>query len=337
MSLHTDLKFFNIISGRLENVHRADSYVFRFRCPICGDSVKNKAKTRGYVYRNGDKLGFTCHNCNSPIGFSGFLKFIDRSIWNEYVVENFLEKKAQFPETKKVIAHDPVVEKCDKIVLPYRKLSELPSNHRAVEWFRARKIPEKYLEEFYFLEKFSDLRSYNDVTALKVSKKASESRIIIPYFSEENKLIGMACREIGNETTRKYVNIKFIESSMVYGLDRLDKGKPVYVVEGPIDSLFLDNCIALGGLAFSKLRELGLKPSQVIMVYDDQPKNAFVVEALEKAIRRGYNVVIWGSGNALKMDINDLVINGFDPLKIIRERTFSGLLAELEFINWRKV
>ena len=45
-----------------------------FRCPICGDSKKNKLKKRGYFYR---KTGtFYCFNCGTSMTGYDFLKAI---------------------------------------------------------------------------------------------------------------------------------------------------------------------------------------------------------------------------------------------------------------------
>lgn len=305
---------------------------------MCGDSHTNKLKTRAYVYRNGDKLSFTCHNCNTPIGFSGLLKFTDQTIYDEYIKETYLErygspKKKMISDVVKTITN--VIEAKPKPTLPYRKLSELPSNHKAVQWFNSRKIPEKYLNEFYYVESFDEVKSLNEITKKKINGK--ESRVIIPYWDTDNTLMAITCRDIDNVTDTKYMTLKFSDKELFYGMDRLDQNKRIFVTEGPIDSLFLPNCIAVGSAVLTKVEALGIPKDKFVLIFDDQPRNKEVVELVGKAIDRGYNVVIWDNKTNTKMDINDLVVSGINPMSIIEKRIFNGLLAKLEFGAWKKV
>lgn len=334
MALHIDLKYLSQVSNKLNLFRQRDTYVFNFRCPVCGDSHENQQKTRGYVFKKSDRLFFKCHNCDSPIGFGGLIKFLDGAAYSEYVMESYLDRNPK-PITKTNspnVVDETVVSRQH---IPLRKLSELPSNHKAVVWFNKRKIPSKFLSEFYFVERFEEAKCLNEIMAKKAHGK--EPRIIIPFWNRENKLIGVACREIENHTAKKYINVKFGDEDMIYGLDRMDVSKPIYVTEGPIDSLFLDNCIAVGNTALMKVVTLGIPASQFILVYDDQPKHHEVVHFVGRAIEAGFSVVIWDSGSSKKLDINELVIAGKNPVEIVKRRTFSGLLAKLEYCKWKKI
>ena len=329
MTLSIDLKYFTQISSQLERCKQRDSYVFAFRCPICGDSRENKAKLRGYVYRRGDGLSFTCHNCNTPIGFRGLLKFVDQNVYAQYSSESFLDKKKwdnKEPEKKSVY---------EKARLPFQKLSELPSNHDAVKWFRGRMLPEKFLSEFYFVDEFKKVGMLNPIAKEKAI--TDEPRILIPVWSEDRQLQALVCRDLYDWTDKKYMILKFYDGSIIYGLERLDKNKPIYVVEGPLDSLFIPNCLAVIGTAFGKIDLFDLPKRRCTVIFDNQPKEPQIVNQLKRFIKNGYNVVIWKSREGQKVDINDMVKNGEDPMKEIKERTFNGLMAELEFTKWRKI
>lgn len=330
MALHIDLKYLSQVSNKLNLFRQRDTYVFNFRCPVCGDSHDNAFKTRGYVFKKDDRLLFKCHNCDSPIGFSGLLKFLDSAAHSEYVMESYMDRNPRPKTVKKVVAVKEEVRQN----IPLRKLSELPSNHKAVVWFNKRKIPKRFLSEFYYADKFDDAKNINEIMQKKAHGK--EPRVIIPFWNQQNKLIGVACREIENHTSKKYVNVKFGDDDMIFGLERVDWSKPIYVTEGPIDSLFLDNCIAVGNTALMKVSTLA-DPSKFVLVYDDQPKHKEVVSLLERAINSGFSVVVWEPNNAKKLDINDLVIAGKNPMEIVKKRTFQGLMAKLEYCRWRKI
>ena len=90
---HIDSKFIGIVSSRLEKFKRVKNNLFNFRCPICGDSQKNKNKTRGYLYNVKANTNFKCHNCGASMSFNNFLKQIDGYLHKQYIMEKFKEGK----------------------------------------------------------------------------------------------------------------------------------------------------------------------------------------------------------------------------------------------------
>jgi hypothetical protein len=46
-----DVKYINLISARFQKFKKIKNNLYNFRCPICGDSQKNKSKARGYLYQ----------------------------------------------------------------------------------------------------------------------------------------------------------------------------------------------------------------------------------------------------------------------------------------------
>ena len=107
------------------------------------------------------------------------------------------------------------------------------------------------------------------------------------------------------------------------------------MVEGPIDSLFLDNAIAVGGTSFSKLDQTGLDKDKLIVIFDNQPRNKEVCKLIEKNIELGYNVVLWPQ-TIVEKDINEMVMAGHNVKKIIKDNTFTGLTAKMKFIGWKR-
>jgi len=61
-----------------------------------------------------------------------------------------------------------------------------------------------------------------------------------------------------------------------------------------------------------------------------------VVRQYEKAIDAGYRIVIWPKTLQQK-DINAMVLDGLNPLSIIKKNTYMGLEAKLLITKWKQV
>ena len=106
-------------------------------------------------------------------------------------------------------------------------------------------------------------------------------------------------------------------------------------MEGPIDSLFIQNCIAV---AQSDLRVPQYK-DKAILVPDNEPRNREIIKQLERAVDEEYRVVIWPDYVRQK-DINDMILSGLDALEIkniISKNTFQGLSAKIELQKWKRI
>ena len=158
---------------------------------------------------------------------------------------------------------------------------------------------------------------------------------MLPFYNTNYELIAVTCRALRNESLR-YVTVKIKEDELLaFGLDKLDKEKTIFVVEGPIDSLFLPNCIAVAGTAFTKLDMLNLPKDKVVAILDNQPRNKDVCKILNKMIDSQYKVVIWPQSLEQK-DINEMVLAGKNPADIIKKHTFQGLEAKIKFTEWKR-
>ena len=105
------------------------------------------------------------------------------------------------------------------------------------------------------------------------------------------------------------------------------------MVEGPFDSTFISNSVALCGSD----GDLGyLKRSSIVFVYDNEPRNREIVNRIGKCISRGESVVIWPDG-IIEKDINDMVLAGHNVQDVVDSNVYSGLEATLKFNDWKKV
>jgi len=318
-----DSKFIGLVSSRLQKFKKIKTDLYNFRCPICGDSQKNKSKTRGYLYSVKADVNFRCHNCGASMTLSNFLKTIDPVIHKQYVFERFKDGhtgRGTVVEDPKFNFETPIFKKT--IDLP--RASEIP-------------IAKKYLEKrkldatkFYFAEKFQQWVNSHKQTFDTIHR--DESRIIIPLYYKKD-LVGVQGRSLGPNSVKYITTIFYDEAPKIYGLDDIRTRDSVYITEGPFDSTFLRNSIAMCG-ADGDVGKWGV--SNPVWVYDNEPRSKEITTRISNTIAKGESVVIWP--NQIKeKDINDMVLAGHDVQSIVESNIYKGLEANLQFNTWKRI
>lgn len=270
------------------------SKVVSLQCPHCGSKDAFK-----YNYK--DKWTFLCHDCQRH-----------SALHNIQVTEPTM--------TRSYISFNPILSLCTK-------LTDLPSDHMCVRYVQKRKIPQKHFERLYFTEKFSQI-------AKNIDKDTDEApRLVIPFFDKQGNLFAMQGRSLDPSSKQRYVTLVFDkEAELLYGIDRVDMSKPFVVVEGPIDSLFLENAVALAGVGNLSDKYISL----ATICIDNEPRNKDIVRVLKKNITKGFKVVIWPDSIKQK-DINDMFLNGTNVAEVIENNTFKNLNAMIRLNDWKKV
>lgn len=337
MSLYIDTKYLTQISHKFEIFKKKNDYLWNVRCPICGDSQKNKRKMRGYFFRKDNDLMYKCHNCGHGAHFGTMLKQMDTLLYKEYVLERYADggNRKKFG-TERTVKEVVKIEKPEVSLWTHLMdcLYDLPADHEVIEYVNGRGLPKDSHKRLYFVDNIKNVVQLN--YKYKESIRTEEPRLAIPFVNENGKLTALSMRGMRGEALR-YILIKIDEDApTVYGMDNVDKTLPVTVVEGPLDSLFIKNSIACAGTSFNKIEELGLDKDNTRIVFDNQPKNAEVCKLVEKYVGMGYKVVIWPETIGEK-DINDMVIAGINVQDIIDSNTYQGLSARMKFTSWRKI
>ena len=319
-----DAKYISLVSSRLQKFKKVKADLYNFRCPICGDSQKNKNKARGYMYVVKNNTNFKCHNCGASLSLNNFLKKIDTTLYKQYTLEKFKEGHTG----RNFVTDEPEFKFKKPIFKKKLNLPKASENDFGKEYLTKRKLdPDK----FYFAENFMEWSNTQKQTFDRIIK--DEPRIIIPLYDESKTLIGFQGRALKSSTT-KYITVMLDEEApKIYGLETIDRKLPIYVVEGPFDSTFVNNSVALCGSD----GDLGyLKGSDLILVYDNEPRNREIVNRIERCIERNQRVVIWPN-NIIEKDINDMVLAGHDVMSMLKSNTYSGLEAKVKFNSWKKV
>ena len=331
MSSYIDLKFINLLSSRLSKFKRKNDHLFNFRCPHCGDSQKNKTKARAYLYRVKNDMFFKCHNCGMGQNLANFIKFLDAKLHSEYTLERYKGSAPATPEPK--FDFKPPVFKEVNIIEELPTIAELPNEHPAKKYIIKRKIPDKFFDILYYTDQFMSL-----VNKIKPDTfnnfKGEHPRLIIPFYDTTGNLFAFQGRAFGKEQP-KYLTIKLDETKQkVYGLERVNFQKHIYITEGPIDSLFIDNCLAAAGADLT----LKTNPDNVTYIFDNEPRNKEIVKRMYKIIDNNYNLFIWPESIQSK-DINDLITSGRlipEVKSIISNNTYNKLSALTRLNTWKK-
>ena len=283
---------------------------------------------------------YYCHNCHVSISLGNFLKHIDGSLAEQYKREKFLEKngskeepKVETPDISKVTV--PVFMRGDSPLKQLKKVSQLAHDHPVKLYVQNRKIPASVHYKLFYAPKFKSW--VNTIIPEKFSAENDEPRLIIPLLDRDKKMFGFQGRGFKKDGIR-YITIMIDDTKpKIFGLDTVDEKGKIFVVEGPIDSMFLPNCVAMAGSAINLEEIFPNKPKEeIVIVMDNEPRNKQIVAQIDKYIDQGYSVCIWPD-NVNEKDINDMILAGLDPEWIILQNTRRGLIAKAALTQWKKI
>ena len=348
MSLYTDQKYVGLISSRLELFKQVRQNLWNSRCPICGDSHKNRSKKRMYIYAKKQDLFVKCHNCGYGASLGNFIKQLDPHLHGQYVMERYSQGQTGPRKTIEPEFHfEPPKFKPKPTTIDLPSIGSLPCDHHARLFYSGRKMPNSFIDKVYYADDFRGwAMSISEIDYSNLGRE--ESRMVIPFYDTEGNLIAAQGRALGSHELR-YITVKVSEESLkVYGLERWNSESTTYIVEGPIDSMFLPNCLAVAG---GDLQSIKINKEMCVLIFDNEPRNEHTVKKLMKAIDDGWEVVVWPKQfefselrDMYKMkkfkDINDLVMNGLtidEILRIINKNTMKGLKANWAARKWRNV
>ena len=327
---YLDTKYINLASASLQKYKKVKNGLWTFRCPYCGDSKKNKNKTRGYIFQaKGDHV-FKCHNCGVTRSLSNFLKDNVPHVYDEYVMERYKEgtigKNVPKPDLTKFITKP----KFAKRTVDLKRLSSLNNFHVAKKYILDRGIPENKLDRLYYCPKFKEWTNTQKQTFFDTT--TDEERIIIPLNSSDGNLLGFQGRSLSPNAKMRYITVMLdADAPKLYGLDHINKNETIYIVEGPLDSFFLENSVAMCGSDVD-IRSFGW--SDYIWVYDNEPRSRQITDKISKSIDAGDAVVIWPRSIKEK-DLNDMVTSGINVKNVIQSNVYQGLKAKLQLSSWK--
>jgi transcription elongation factor Elf1 len=345
--LWLDVKYISLLSFRLRNFKRKGNDQWNFSCPYCNDSKTDKHKARGYIYQRKGKLRFYCHNCGIPgQDVPKLVKHLDPAMYDQYVKEKLMADPAQKPKSELqefVDKMKPPVFVTGSPLKHLKKISLFKPDSAVKMWVDGRKIPQEAHYRLFFAKQFKHWVNQHCVPGKfdADSLTRDEPRLVIPFLDAEGHMFGFQGRSFKKNAKVRYITIMMDQHSpKIFGLDQVDVKLPhIYVVEGPLDAIFLPNCVASAGSDLtSNLHRITEDKSKFIIVFDNEPRSPEIVKKMTKAVDNGYNVCIWPD-DVEEKDINDMICSKYTQqqvIKIIKDNTFTGLKAKLKFTSWKK-
>lgn len=342
-----DTSWINYVDGKVWEYLPASSLKTRnnseiiFRCPICGDSKKNKLKKRGYFYR---KTGtYHCFNCEANLTGYAFLKAICapdvfNQIIQDYKVLNFnnivrgrrqklsgagdsgqrsFEILSPNPSYKYLLDAKWVVSDLSKSALAYLDERKIPIGSRGM------------------------LKSIKDSTGREF--------ILIQYIWDDNciyhQLGNFNKYDIKGQGAVKYIfpkdeNINF-QQKPVFNIGNVDVSHhSIYCTEGVFDSLFIKNGVALGGRSltdyqYKMLTELYPRHKIVLAFDHDYAGMSSSIKHAEKYPNISFLDISDLMEAAGTKDVNDFVkVSGREDVfmneKFLKARTISAFQVEMK-------
>ena len=337
MSGLLEKKYISFLSTRLTRFHWVRDSVAVCKCTVCGDGERGRG-TRMYFYldnRHGSGLYFVeCKNCGHSTSFANYLKDTDRSMYDEYKLEVFIEKNGREPYKPKPkidTHHRPafsLTPKSDDIEKPPYSVpvSVLPDDNICKKYVISRLIPKQFYNKLFYTADFNKLVSMfiDEEYAKRIPK---DKRLVIPFYDEFGKLFMLQGRSLEENSKIRYVTVKKSEDSpKTFGLERIDRSKTVFCVEGPLDSFFLPNSLASADANLLKVKADVYCP-------DFQTRNPDIRHQINRIIDSGAKIVLLDKDYPYK-DINEMIMAGItqeEVINILNSNTFQGLHAKLKF------
>jgi len=322
---YIDQKYIRLISTQLRNYKEKKNDLINFSCPICGDSTKDKKKARGYFYLKQNKWQYKCHNCNVGMSAGNLIKSVNPDLWKEWKAEKF---RTKYKVTKPKPKFNNTLFKKKTVHVEMESLNNLEDDHVAILYVKSRSIPKEQWHRIFYTENINPIAKklgYDE-------KFPIADMIVFKFKNTDNNTTHIQGRYIDPESKQfRFVTLDVMKDQpKIFGQETIDPSKPIFVVEAPIDSLFLPNCISDAGSGLNKKYNY----NDVTIVLDREPKNPTIVKIMNKCIDMGNKITILPN-NIIGKDINDYVKNGYDPLKLIQENTYQGIQAKLKMTQFR--
>lgn len=350
---YIDSKYIDEVAPYLKNFQKKHDRLWNFRCPYCNDSKKNSRISRGYFFVGKDQnVIYSCHNCNigdGGVSLSVFIKDHFPTLYTQYKLERMRSRKQPeklvLKKTKSLeeIRKNKILTKLTKPIQTVQVVSDLPPTHEVYKYLQSRMLPD--LSRFSYTTNFRRYVAEITNNDSRYERLPEDSRIIIPIKSPTGELWGVQGRALpDSKSTLRYITIKLDEGfSKIYGLDKYNKNKPGFIVEGPFDSEFLPNSIAMCGASFdySAIDNGLVIPENTIVVYDNESRNKDIVNRMMKMVDAGFRVFVPPNGlNTTLKDINKMVQEGVSPNELVRmfiQNSHKGIKAKLAINRWKKV
>ena len=284
--------------------YKKGSGVYNGCCPICREGKSWGKKHRLFYIPDKDLV--CCHNCNknwTPVNWimeSSGLTF-----------KEIMEESGEY-DFSSMDLEDDTFERPESETLPLDSINLFDSQQ--IEYF----IDNQVIKDALKLVRDRRLNTaINRPKALYLSLKdfIHKNRLVIPFSDHTGKIVWYQSRSIYKKDEKdrpKYMS-KLNSERSVYGLENIrDDEDYLFIFEGPIDSMFFKNGLAIGGISMSNTQEEQMKRYrlyQKIWVLDNDARdNDNVKNQMSNLLDKGERVFFWPKKYCGIKDVNELCV-----------------------------
>lgn len=332
---YTQESYIEKLNSSIDKFRKVRDGLYQGRCPICGDSAFDAFKRRFYIILNSNDGLYSCycHNCGYSSSLKHFLKTIDNELYRSYIAEIF-KKSNDFTPKKKNIdfkVKSFVVKKYPKGLVP---ISNLDNNHPGKIYLLNRNVPEDKLKYVFWCTDFPEL-IHNFIGTKYDDSMLINEGIVFVLRDYDGNISGFQIRDIyAKGKNNRFSTCSFTDEHGYFYI-KLDKTKPIYVVEGCIDSLFLPNSIAA---LTSTIWKVKIKNSECLYFNDQEPRNKEVSKQVKKCLKLGLKTILLPT-EYYNMDVNDLINSGLSLKQLdelLKNNIYQGMIGEIKFSEWSR-
>lgn len=307
--------------------HRKYQNVFNAECPVCKEGKSAGRSRRLFYFPN--KQYFYCHNCAKSWKPFEWVKEISGLTVPEILRRN--KTKAEDSGGTPII---------NKPLPPPRletEIADLPdesvdlTDPRQMDFYKNNKFVKIGLEYCKKRRLFTAVNSCKKFY-VSVGDKIHKNRLVIPFYDQNGKISCYQTRSLLDNQFPRYLT-KYGEKDL-FNVSNINPAIPyVFVFEGPIDSMFVSNGVAIASLTPTEKQENTLRSFlgyNLIYVFDNDKQNGETKRRVEKHIQSGKAVFIWPQEFRAYKDFNEVCCNlGIDeiPWKFVVKHSAKGAEA----------
>lgn len=301
-------------------------------CPLCKEGKSWGRKKRCFYIPENDNI--FCHNCGISLKPYNWIRKVsgmgDEELRRDMESSNYsIEIPLEVEKPIKILPSLPEdsINLFDKMQMDYYHNDEIVKT--ALNYIKTRKL---------------DV-AINRPDALFISKKdfSHKNRLILPFKDSNGKIVFYQSRKLFEWDDKPTYLSKFGADKSLFGMDRINSEKEyVFLFEGPIDSCFVKNSIAVGGINEGQHRFTPTQNDQLeelkffkkIWVLDSQWIDRASREKTKVLLEMGECVFIWPKKWGHYKDFNDICISKDIPgisSNFIREHSFCGKSSLLKY------
>jgi len=282
--------------------YKKGTQVYNGCCPSCREGKSWGRKKRLYYMPKEDYL--ICHNCQRSWNPINWIMEQSGMAFHEVINESEQFDSDEFEVNE--VTNKPIV-----------KVGTLPDDSinlfdkQQTNFYKDNKVVQDALK--YITNRRLDT-AVNRPRALYISLKdyVHKNRLCIPFYNSDGQITYYQTRALYKKDEidkPKYLS-KMHGEKAVFGMHNVDPELDhLFIFEGPIDSMFVKNGIAMAGISLSEKQEEELKPfifHNKIWVLDNQLDNKDVKKKLTQLVEQGEKVFIWPKKYKDFKDLNEI-------------------------------